>query len=205
MRTHLRAGVAIYNEGRYHAAHDAWEDHWLDLESGTEDECLLHGLIQFTAVVHHAFEGNWSGAVGLAESAGEYLADLPADYRGVSLDVVRPFLARMAEDPEYVGRVGPPELAHESAVLGYGNLNFEETAIAATVLAEEDGYDEELMVDATAYASEEVDTSGGGTFTGLVFAFVRDPEKRDVVFQRLGAHVERERSKEKDVEGLFDG
>ncbi|MFB6301121.1 MAG: DUF309 domain-containing protein, partial [Halobacteriales archaeon] len=52
MDAHLRAGIAIYNAGGYHAAHDAWEDHWLDLESGTDDERFLHGLIQFTAAVH---------------------------------------------------------------------------------------------------------------------------------------------------------
>ncbi|MFC6725607.1 DUF309 domain-containing protein, partial [Halobium palmae] len=33
----LRAGVAIYNAGDYHAAHDAWEDVWLDLPEGTDD------------------------------------------------------------------------------------------------------------------------------------------------------------------------
>ena len=33
MRDHLRAGVAIYNVGEHHAAHDAWKDHWLGLES----------------------------------------------------------------------------------------------------------------------------------------------------------------------------
>ena len=77
MEAALRAGVAIYNAGEFHAAHDAWEAEWLGLDDGTDDERLLHGLIQFTAVVHHARERNWSGAVGLAESAGEYLADHP--------------------------------------------------------------------------------------------------------------------------------
>ena len=33
MRNRLRAGVAIYNDGYYHAAHDAWEERWLDLEA----------------------------------------------------------------------------------------------------------------------------------------------------------------------------
>ena len=76
MNAHLRAGVAVYNAGRFHAAHDAWEEYWLGLESGADDERFLHGLIQFTAVVYHATEDNWSGAQGLAESAREYLADL---------------------------------------------------------------------------------------------------------------------------------
>lgn len=204
MEAHLRAGVAIYNEGRYHAAHDAWEEYWLDLQSGTADERLLHGLIQFTAVVHHAHERNWSGAVGLAESAGEYLADLPADYRGIDLDPVRSFLARMAADPEHVERVGPPRLTHEGVTLDFEDLDFEETAIAAEVIAEEDGYDEAAMERAIEYAREEVDAERSGTYTGLVFSFVRDPAKRGIVFQRLTEHVQRAQSREEDVEGLFD-
>ncbi|SFR96635.1 protein of unknown function [Halomicrobium zhouii] len=204
MRAHLRAGVAIYDEGRYHVAHDAWEDYWLDLESGTDDERLLHGLIQFTAVVHHARDRNWSGAVGLAESAGEYLADLPAEYRGIDLDSVREFLARTAADPEHLERVGPPLLTYDGESLGYDDLDFESTAVAAAVLAEADGYDETAMERAIEYAREEVDAGTSGTYTGLVFSFVRDPDKRGVVFQRLAEHVQRERSREADVEGLFD-
>jgi predicted metal-dependent hydrolase len=204
MRAHLRAGVAVYDEGRYHAAHDAWEEYWLDLESGTDDERLLHGLIQFTAVVHHARERNWSGAVGLAESAGEYLADLPAGYRGIALDPVRQFLARMAADPEHLERVGPPSLTHEGESLGYDDLDFEATTVVATVLTEADGYDEAAMERAIEYAREEVDAGTSGTYTGLVFSFVRDPAKRGIVFQRLAEHIQRERSREADVEGLFD-
>ncbi len=204
MRAHLRAGVTVYDEGRYHAAHDAWEDHWLELESGTDDERLLHGLIQFTAVVHHAREGNWSGAVGLAESAAAYLADLPADYRGINLDLVRSFLDRMAVDPELIERHAPPKLTHEGSVLGYDDLEFDATAVAAAVLAEVDGYDEGAMEKAIEYAREEVESDGSGTFTGLVFSFVREPEKRGIVFQRLSEHVQRERGKEDDVAGLFD-
>jgi len=204
MRAHLRAGVAVYDEGRYHAAHDAWEEHWLDLESESDDERLLHGLIQFTAVVHHARERNWSGAVGLAESAGDYIADLPADYRGIDLGPVRTFLRRTAADPEHVERADPPPLTHEGEVLGYDDLDFEATAVAAAVLAEADGYDEAAMAQAVEYAREEVDAGTSGTYTGLVFSFVRDPARRGIVFQRLAEHVRRERSREADVEGLFD-
>ncbi len=69
VRDHLRAGVAIYNAGAYRAAHGAWESKWLSLDRGGDDERFLHGLIQFTAAVHHARDGNDSGAVGLARSA----------------------------------------------------------------------------------------------------------------------------------------
>jgi len=204
MRANLRAGVAIYNEGRFHAAHDAWEDYWLDLDSGTDDELLLHGLIQFTAVVYHLEQNNDAGAQGLAESATGYLSTLPADYRGIDLANVRPFLETIAADPARARETEPPKLRHDGQPLGYDDLDFAATAIVATVLAEEDGYDLDAIEAAIAYAREEIDTAGDGPFTGLVFAFVREPDRRATVVQRLQSHVDRERGKEADVDGLFE-
>ncbi|GGN98722.1 MULTISPECIES: DUF309 domain-containing protein [Haloarcula] len=203
MDAHLRAGIAVYDAGRFHAAHDAWEDYWLELDAG-RDERFLHGLIQFTAVVHHGRTENWSGAQGLAESAGEYLAGLPADYRGVNLDDVRPFLARAAEDIEAVDWDHPPALRHHGETLDYEALDFEATAVAAGVLAEAEGYDDGVVADAVDYARDELDDRGEGRFVGLLFSFVREGEHRPVVYHRLRDHVERERQKDDDVRGLFD-
>jgi predicted metal-dependent hydrolase len=203
MDAHLRAGIAVYNAGRYHAAHDAWEEYWLDLDSG-DDEQFLHGLIQFTAVVHHGTDGNWSGAEGLAESAGEYLDGLPADYRGVNLDAVRPFLARVADDPERVDWTDPPKLTRQDLVVGYDDLGFDATAVAAEVLAEADGYDDAVVADAVEYARSELNDQGEGRFVGQLFAFVRETANRSFVFAHLSNHVDRERQKDDDVAGLFD-
>ena len=203
MDAHLRAGLAVYNAGRYHAAHDAWEERWLELDSG-DDERFLHGLIQFTAVVHHATDGNWSGARGLAESAGEYLDGLPAEYRGVDLDDVRPFLARVADEPESVDWDAPPTLTHDGEPVGYGDLDFEATAVAAEVFADADGYDEAVVEDAIDYARKELAERGEGRFTGQLFAFVQETENRPFVYNHLVQHVERERRKDDDVAGLFD-
>ncbi|WP_276249577.1 DUF309 domain-containing protein [Haloarcula rara] len=203
MHAHLRAGITVYNAGRYHAAHDAWEDHWIDLDAGDEER-FLHGLIQFTAVVHHGTDENWSGARGLAESAGEYLSALPADYRGVNLDDVRPFLARVADDPGSVDWDNPPKLTHEGVAVGYGDLDFEAAAVAAEVLAEADGYDEAVVADAVDYARKELDEKGEGRFVGQLFAFVQEPADRGFVYAHLSNHVERERQKDDDVAGLFD-
>ncbi|WP_159904509.1 DUF309 domain-containing protein [Salinirussus salinus] len=205
MDAHLRAGVAIYNAGGYHAAHDAWEDHWLDLESGTADERFLHGLIQFTAAVYHATEGNDSGATGLAESAREYLADLSDDYRGVNVAEVREFLAALAADPALLDDRDPLSLRHGGQRLTPEDLDLEATCVAAAVLAEEEGYDEETVERAAAYA--RADAEGGATgspFVPLVFDFVRDADNRGIIFQRLSEHVARRRSREDDVSGLFE-
>jgi len=205
MDTHLRAGIAVYNAGGYHAAHDAWEAHWLDLESGTPDERFLHGLIQFTAAVYHARNRNWSGATGLADSAGDYLAGLDAAYRGVALDSVRSYLATLAADPEVVERGPPLALTHEGESLRPADLDFAATAVAADVLAEEHGYDEGTVERAAAYARADLDDGQAESpFVTLLFDFVRDPASRDIVAQRLGEHVDRRRHREEDVQGLFD-
>lgn len=204
MRERLRAGVAIYNAGHYHAAHDAWEEYWLDLEAGTDDERLLHGLIQFTAAVHHARERNWEGCVGLAESALGYLEGLPADYRDVDLVGVRRALAALESDPEVIERRPPPRIAHDSERPTLADLSLEEQAVAAPILAVELGYDEKVVEQACEYALADLEAGEEGSrFLALVADFLTEDAHRGIVYDRLRGHVERREAKEEDVEGLF--
>ena len=204
VRDHLRAGAAVYNDGFHHAAHDAWEERWLECEDGTDDERLLHGLIQFTAAVHHARGRNWEGAVGLAASARDYLSGLPDDYRDVRLPPVRSFLAALAADPEVIERRPPVRLAHGDDVPRLADLEFEPTAIAAPILADELGYDPEPLERARSYARRDLEAGADDSrFITLLFDFVREDEHRGIVYQRLTDHVGRRRAKEDDVEGLF--
>jgi len=207
----LRAGVAIYNAGHYHDAHDAWEDRWLDLEAGTDDERLLHGLIQFTAAVFHAGNGNWDGVGGLAERAVGYLGGLPADYRGVNVGTVRDYLGRAAADPHHVERVAPPALTYEGRALGLDDLDVPALGVAATVFAEADeAYDAGVVERAAAFAEAAVDAAAAATATGddrfvaLVTDFVVDEGRRPLVYDRLRAHVERRVAELEDAAGLFD-
>ena len=202
----LRAGVAVYNAGEHHAAHDAWEDRWLDLEAGTDDERFLHGLIQFTAAVYHARRRNWSGATGLAGSAAGYLAGLDPAYREVNVAEVRAYLDRLAADPELIERRRALQLRYEGEVLTPADLDFGEAAVAAEVLAEEyDRYDEGVLADAIRYAYEERRREEGRTrFVGLVMDFAAEDARRDLVYRRLEGHVDRRRAEEEDVAGLFE-
>ncbi|WP_435344334.1 DUF309 domain-containing protein [Haloarchaeobius sp. HRN-SO-5] len=204
MREHLRAGVAVYNAGDFHDAHDAWEDLWLDLDRDTDDERLLHGLIQFTAAVHHASGRNWTGCVGLAESAGEYLADLPDEYRGVDVARVRRILVDLAADPEVLYRRGVPVLTHEGDVVALPDLDFPAAAVAAGVYAERGRYDEAVIGRAVEFARTDLDSGAQNSpFVHFVLDFAADPGNRDVVYQRLGEHVDRREHRERDVDGLF--
>jgi hypothetical protein len=205
MEAPLRAGIAVYNAGHRHAAHDAWEDRWLDLEQGTDDEQFLHGLIQFTAAVHHATERNRAGATGLAESAHEYLDGLGPTYRGVDVAAVRAYLGALDHDPGVVDRRPPLALTYEGQALRLRDLDFESGTVAAHVLAEDGPYDEEVVEQAVAYARADLDADDETSdFVTFVMDFVRDAANRDIVYQRLSERVARREQRESDVEGLFD-
>lgn len=199
----LRAGVAIYNAGYYHAAHDAWEDEWLDCGDG-DDERLLHGLIQFTAAVHHARNGNWAGAVGLCESASEYLQGLPAEYRGGNVDTVRSYLDALGSDPERIERAAPPRLTYDGDALRLGDLDAPAGVEAGVVLGERAGYDEDVFEDGARYAREGLADGELNEFGVLLCDFVTEDEQRALVATRLQQHVQRRQRRENDVSDLFD-
>jgi len=199
----LRAGIAIHNAGYYHAAHDAWEDEWLALDDGP-DERLLHGLVQFTAAVHHARGGNWTGAVGLCESAREYLAGLPADYRGVNVAAVREYLGRLDADPERVERAPVLALTLDGDALELDGLEPPAAVEAAVVLAAHHGYDADAFAAAAEYAREGLADGEYNEFAALLCDFAAGGEQRALVATRLGQHVQRRQRREDDVAGLFD-
>ncbi|MGM0605464.1 MAG: DUF309 domain-containing protein [Halobacteriota archaeon] len=199
----LRAGIAVYNAGEYHAAHDAWEDRWLDLERGSDDERLLHGLIQFTAAIYHATTGNWSGCVGLCSSAREYLGTLPGTYRGVDVDRTRRILAAFERDPERIERAPAPRLRYRGDAIGVETLSIDALAIAAETIATAYGFDRSVIRDAVRFAREE-EPMGRSRFAALLAAVVSDAARRQLVYDRLCRHVDRERAKARDVSGLFE-
>ena len=200
----LRAGIAIHNAGHHHAAHDAWEDEWLALDDGTPDERLLHGLVQFTAALHHARGRNWAGAVGLCESAREYLADLPADHRGVNVAAVRTFLQRLGDDPERVERRPVLALTVDGDALELEDLGPRAAVAAAVVLAEHLGYEGERFAAAAEYAREGLAGDEYNEFAALLCDFTTGDGQRALVATRLGQHVQRRQRREADVAGLFD-
>jgi predicted metal-dependent hydrolase len=199
----LRAGIAVHNAGFYHAAHDAWEARWLRLDEGDEKD-FLQGLIQFTAAVHHAHNRNWTGTTGLAGSAQDYLAGLPADYEGVNVGRVRDWLARLERDPELVEREPVLDLTHHGEAVELGDLEYPAVAVAAPLVAEATGYDPALLEQGAEYALADLtDEQVSSPFVTLILDFLTS-ERRPIIVQRLEQHVERRQAKEDDVAGLFD-
>ena len=190
---HLRAGAALFNAGHYLAAHEPWEERWLEAPRGERDDCI-QGLVQATAATHKARTGNWSGAVGLAESGAGYLKDC-------GREDLRAWLRRLAADPELGERERPPSVAVEGTVVTVEDLRFPAAGIAAEALAETRGDD--IIEQAVAYAEADLEAGEGtGTFVALVLSYLR--EESPVVRERIADHVRRRRSRDADVEGLFD-
>ena len=199
----LRAGVALYTAGRYRAAHDPWEAAWH--EAAGDDDPFLHGLVQFTAAIHHGLGGNREGAVGLARSAQGYLDGLPSDYRGVDLDTVRGFLPELERDPQAARE--PPELRYEGRRLALSDLEFPAARHAAAAVAEDlDDYDEAVVERAGEYAVADLEAGRATTpFVALLLDFVDPGEtSRGLVYARLEQHVRKRDAEASDVDGLFD-
>jgi len=80
------AGIDLYNEGEFHAAHDAWEERWRD-ECGPGEKLFLQALIQSAVVFHHLEIGRRGAARRMYLMAKEKFARLGAE-RFMSLDLV---------------------------------------------------------------------------------------------------------------------
>lgn len=191
----LRAGIALYNAGRYLAAHEPLESLWLEAPPGERDDCL-QGLIQATAAAHKSITGNRSGAAGLAESAVGYLERCDR----IDVGPLRSWLGRLPSDPELAKRERPPGLELDGTVVTVDNLRFPAAAIAARALAETD--DDEVLASAVEYAEFDLEAGNGTSpFVALTLDYVRTRDP--IVRQRLEEHVERRRSRDADVEDLF--
>lgn len=194
----LRAGVAVFNAGHYHAAHDAWEPSYLDADGERRD--YLQGLIQYAAAAHHVTTGNREGAQGLADSALEYL---DGHEREIDLAPVRRWLTACREEYGEVAGERPPQLRYDGSQLDVRDLRYPAVAVAAPLVADATGYDADLLETGAAFALADLPDEPNSPFVTLVLDFLHG-ERRGVICQRLDQHVTRRRAREDDVAGLFD-
>lgn len=195
----LRAGAALYNAGHYLAAHEPWEDLWLEDPRESRQDCI-QGLVQATAATYKARTGNWPGAVGLAESGRAYLAACDGD-GPIEAEPLRRWLEAVATDPEVAERRQPPALRLDGEVVRPTDLQFPAAGEAARALAETRG--DELVERAVDYAESDLAAEEASSpFVTLTLEYLsgEPPTAR----QRLEEHVQRRQSRDGDVDGLFE-
>ena len=89
----LRRGAALFDQGRFWDAHEAWEEAWLEEEG--EVRLFLQGLIQVAAGYHKAtVQLQPNGCVKLLRSGLDKLEPLPPEFLGVLLDRFLPQVQR---------------------------------------------------------------------------------------------------------------
>lgn len=89
----LRRGAALFDQGRFWDAHEAWEEAWLEEEG--EVRLFLQGLIQVAAGYHKAtVQLQPNGCVKLLRSGLDKLEPLPPRFLGVALGRFLPQVQR---------------------------------------------------------------------------------------------------------------
>jgi predicted metal-dependent hydrolase len=83
--TEYLAGIDLYNDGEFHAAHDAWEERWRD-DAGPSEKLFLQALIQSAVAFHHLEIGRRGAARRMYMMAKEKFARLGRE-RFMSLDL----------------------------------------------------------------------------------------------------------------------
>jgi predicted metal-dependent hydrolase len=216
VRANVRAGLALFNDGFYHAAHDPLEAAWLESDRDDTEGRFLQGLVQLTAAVHHARGRNWEGCVGLAASGREYLDDVPGAYAGVDVTLVRRVLETLATDPEVVERRPMPALTVDGERVTRERLEFDAAVLSAEALAEERELDASVIERAAAYAREDRERAArddpvpasarneAAKLERFLVDFATNDADYDVVYARLADHVDRRDHRVSDVDGLFD-
>lgn len=76
-------GVALFNQGKFFEAHEAWEESWL--AEHEPEKIFLQGLIQVAAAFHHAQRRNTRGMRSLLAAGLAKLSQFAGDHRGIGV------------------------------------------------------------------------------------------------------------------------
>lgn len=99
------AGIDLYNAGEFHAAHDAWEERWMD-DVGPQEKLFLQAMIQSAVAFHHLEIGRPGAARRMYQMAKEKFARLQTK-RFMSLDL-DDYQAQLDESLSWLTTVADP-------------------------------------------------------------------------------------------------
>jgi predicted metal-dependent hydrolase len=112
----LARGVALFNEGEYWEAHEAWEELWLEAKPPLR--LFVQGLIQLAAAWHHVRRGNHRGAERLFRSGLEKLAPYRPVYAGIDVSDAAARADEMLVGGIAVGPAAQPVLTLREGTFG---------------------------------------------------------------------------------------
>jgi predicted metal-dependent hydrolase len=89
----LRRGGELFDQRMFWEAHEVWEEVWRR-RSGRPDRDFLKGIIQGSAGMWHATQGNYVGAVSVMGRAIDYLAPYHPAKDGIDVAALSAALER---------------------------------------------------------------------------------------------------------------
>ncbi|HEX6488182.1 MAG TPA: DUF309 domain-containing protein [Candidatus Dormibacteraeota bacterium] len=95
----LGKGVALFNDGLFWEAHEAWEEAWTPDRHGP-DRGFWKGLIQLAAGCLHYTRRNRRGAVNKWRSGLEYLEPYLPEHHGLPLEALHDAVADRLDELE---------------------------------------------------------------------------------------------------------
>ncbi len=116
----LRRGAELFDSGRLWEAHEVWEEVWRR-RAGRPDRDFLKGIIQGSAGMWHATQGNYVGAVSVMSRAVDYLAPYHPSKDGIDVTALAAALERAIASCRLALETGQaPDLAMVRLGLGDG-------------------------------------------------------------------------------------
>lgn len=97
-----RAGILLFNEGKYFEAHEELEAAWKE-ERGKIRE-LYQGILQAAVTYLHITRGNYAGALKVYGRSMKRLKDWPAHCRGVEAAQLRDDMDKVIAEVERLGK-----------------------------------------------------------------------------------------------------
>ena len=105
----LAQGVRLFDAGRYHDAHEAFESCWLANEGGDAD--FFKGLVQASICLHHLTRENLEGARKLYAGHRRLLGRFLPEHRGIDVAGLLAEMQRVLHPVltgEPTGNLAPP-------------------------------------------------------------------------------------------------
>ncbi|WKZ70405.1 MAG: DUF309 domain-containing protein [Melioribacteraceae bacterium] len=104
----IEEGVKLFNEHDFFAAHDFFENLWMNAESS--DRLFFQGMVQISVGGYHLLNQNYKGSLSQYKKGTEKLTNYLPDYKGIQLDILLQKIDNIIQDLEIYFSQGKIEI-----------------------------------------------------------------------------------------------
>lgn len=94
----IEEGVELFNDYDFFAAHDFFENLWMNAES--KDRLFFQGMVQLSVGSYHLLNKNIKGSLNQYKKGTNKLENYVPDYKGIELDILLEKIHNLITDLE---------------------------------------------------------------------------------------------------------